>query len=85
MQTVEVAIKPVVKIILKSDTEILDEVVAVSYTHLDVYKRQDQNLHSVHLSKHLPLQKTQMQSQYVHFVFHKLLLPLHQVLSLIHI
>ena len=31
MQTVEVAIKPVVKIILKSDTEILDEVVVTGY------------------------------------------------------
>jgi len=31
MQIVEVAIKPVVKIILKSDTEILDEVVVTGY------------------------------------------------------
>lgn len=31
MQTVEVAIKPVVKITLKPDTEVLDEVVVTGY------------------------------------------------------
>ena len=36
MQTQEVAIKPSLKVVMKSDTEMLDEVmvVAVSYTHL---------------------------------------------------
>ena len=43
MQTQEVAVAPSLRVILKSDSEILDEVtvIAVSYTHLDVYKRQN--------------------------------------------
>ena len=39
-QTITLANAQPIKVTLGEDTQVLDEVVAVSYTHLDVYKRQ---------------------------------------------
>ena len=43
MQTVEVAIKPVVKITLKPDTEVLDEVVVTGYGTLKSHLSREQH------------------------------------------